>query len=512
MTRHRQEFAILCMCILVFAACTQPMALPAPTTPPSGTEATAREPTSQPASPTDTAVPPTLQPPPATDTPVPPEPTPVPPTDTPVPPTETPVPPTETPVPPTETPVPVAPNAATGAAIWPDTMCAGCHGQSAEGGFGPRLIGTGLSFDQVLARVRLGKGAMPAFSADDISDDAVGHLRAWLSSLAPPTPTPIAPPSFPTQALSEMWFFVNEMRIRADFAKDLPVRVAQDDTGRLNVVKQYSQDGLAQTAQVIDRANRALNEVPNEGVKNILREIISETNAVTDHFHRALAQGSYSAAWAEVAEAVSICRIDTQPWATQAIRDAGLVGHVRIRVTDQAGRPLPGAFATVLTAHTPLGGQADGNGWVEFRNVAAVPALPVKAYQQGRVYHEVNVNLSPGATLEGSIALPPLPRSGVAPAVSAAAIDPTTGPGNATVTFAVTATDPQGRLDLAEDQIFALSPDIGLAYVMLHVGNNRYQTRERLPDLGTGPYTFYFFAVDHECHTSNVIPVTYRVQ
>lgn len=387
-----------------------------------------------------------------------------------------------------------------------------CHGASAQGQIGPQLAGTGLSFDQVLAIVRLGKGQMPAFDQNTISDLGLRHIWAWLRSLARPTPTPIAPPSFPTQALSEMWYFVNEMRIRADFAKDLPVRQAQDDAGRLEIVMAYSRDGLAQTAQVIARANQALNQVPSEQVREIIRKVIDDTNQVTNLFNQALAQNSYGQAWPFVAEAARICRIDAQPWATQAVRDAGLVGTVRVRVVDQAGNPISGAFVTALTAHTPVGLRAGAAGRVTLVNVAAVPALPVKAYAEGRVYHESNVNLSPGAIADSTIALPPLPRQGVAPAVANAAIQPSSGPGNATVTFAMTATDPQGRLDLAEDQIFALSADLGLAYVLLHVGGDRYQTAQRLPDLAAGVYTWYFFAVDHECHTSQIIPLRYQVQ
>jgi hypothetical protein len=100
----------------------------------------------------------------------------------------------------------------------------------------------------------------------------------------------------------------------------------------------------------------------------------------------------------------------------------------------------------------------------------------------------------------------------VAPTVANAVIEPASGPGDATVSFAVTATDPQGRLDLAEDQIFALNPDLGLAYVLLHVGGDRYQAQEDLPALAPGVHTWHFFAVDHECHTSDIIAVQYRAQ
>ncbi len=224
----------------------------------------------------------------ATPTPAPPTSTPVP-ADTAVPtgtftpfPTDTPVPEdTATPAPtltpePTATPLlPAEPDPALGEQLWPTLPCSTCHGQKAEGDFGPRLAGTGLSFEQVRARVRLGKGQMPAFDEDTVTDLQLQHVYAWLRSMAQPTPTPIAQPSFPTQALTEMWYFVNEMRIRADFAKDLPVRVAADEAGRLQVVKDYSGDGLNQAQQVLAKADQAVKDVPNENVRAIIAEIIA---------------------------------------------------------------------------------------------------------------------------------------------------------------------------------------------------------------------------------------------
>jgi mono/diheme cytochrome c family protein len=491
MTKRMPLFQLAVVICLMLAACAQP-ATPTPTTrPPTATVAATPVPA-------DTAVPTGTSTPLPTDTPAPAD-------------TAT---PTQTFTPePTATPVlPSEPDPALGEQLWPELPCSACHGQMAEGDFGPRLAGTGLSIDQVRALVRLGKGQMPAFDEDAVSDLELQHVYAWLRSMARPTPTPISRPSFPTQALSEMWYLVNEMRIRADFAKDLPVRMASDEAGRLQIVKDYSGDGLNQAQQVLSRADQALNEIPYESVKAIIREIIAETNQVAEHFNRARAAGTYSEAWAEAAAAVRICRIDTLPRATQAVRDAGLVGTARVRVVDQSGQPIAGAFVTVLTAHTPVAGQTDGSGRATFVNVAAVPALPVKAYTEGRVYHEFNFNVSPGGTAEGTIALPALPGRPVAPAVSDASIQPSAGPGDATVTFGLTATDPQGNLDLAEDQIFALNPDIGLAYVLLHAGGNRYEARITLPGLPAGLHTWSFFAVDHECNTSNIINVQYRVQ
>ena len=378
-------FCALVIASLLLAGCAQSLTATPPMQQARATAVPTAQASATPLPPTETGVPPTESP---TEQPVAPTATvatatPMP-SATPVPPSATPVPPAATSVPPTATPaLPSEPDPAVGAALWPQVSCIGCHGTSGEGDFGPKIAGTGLSFDQVLGRVRLGKGQMPAFDVAAVSDLALRHIYAWLRSMARPTPSPIARPSFPTQALSEMWYFVNEMRIRADFAKDLPVRQASDDAGRLAIVKAYAGDGLAQTEHVIARANQALRDVPNENVRQIIREIIRETNAIADLFRQAQAQSSYAPAWDKVAQAVLICRLDTQPWATQAIRDVGLTGTVRVRIVDQAGRPIPGAFATVLTAHTPLGAQADSSGRVTFVNVAAVPALPVKAYVEG---------------------------------------------------------------------------------------------------------------------------------
>ena len=75
-------------------------------------------------------------------------------------------------------------DAKVGAQAWAAAPCAGCHGANAEGGVGPKLTGTALPFDQVKNTVRNGKGAaMPKFSADQISDQALTDIYAWLKSM-----------------------------------------------------------------------------------------------------------------------------------------------------------------------------------------------------------------------------------------------------------------------------------------------------------------------------------------
>jgi len=475
----------------------EPTAADTPTPPPADTP----EPTHTP-QPTSTSL--STETPRPTDTAVP--------TDTPEPtatlaPTDTPE-PTETATP----SLPEVPDAAVGLEVWQQKPCLACHGQTAQGGIGPRLAGTGLSYDQVLLQVRSGAAPMPAYDGEEISDLELEHIYVWLRSLAPPTPTPIAPPSYPTGALLGMWQQVNDMKVKSDFAKDLPERQAGDDAGRLAILKAHANDALQLGRAAIGQANQARGEIPNERVRATIDRVISKTNRVMGLAEEALAQGSFVDAWPRVAEMVKICRLDAWPLATQAVREAGLVGTVQVRVTNAAGSPIGGAFVTVLTAHTPVGVRTDSSGRATIANVAAVPALQVKAYDAGLVYHEVHMNLSPGGTGGATIALPGPSQGGQTPSVANPSIEPSSGSGTGSLRLSVTATDPQGAANLAEDQIFALNPDIGLAYIMRSEGRDRYVTQEALPGLSGGVHRWYFFAVDHQCNTSTILPVDYTVQ
>ncbi len=517
--------------LFVLAACTpaapqaSPTALPtAPTV--IAAAPTAAPPTSAPtasatASPMGTVSP---LPPTATASPIPPAAIP------------TTVPSSPTAVLPTATVTPAKGDPAEGAKIWPTLRCVRCHGPNAEGRSGPQLAGTGLTFEQVLLQVRTGADPMPAFSPNEVSDQQVRHIHAWLQSIKPPTataapatatpapgaaapaapPAPTrtqsAPPNYPTGALTAFWGSVNDLKVKSDFAKDLPARRAQDDAGRLGLLKQYAGEATGLGGQALAQGNQALGEVTNETVKTTIRQALAAVQGITDQANQATGQGSYAAAWSKAAEMARLSRIEAWPWATQAVRDAGLVGTVSVRVTNQAGQPIPNAFVTVLTARNPVGVQTDAAGRATIPNAAAVPALQVKAYAAGLVYHEVHVNLAPGATANATIALPGPSSGGVAPVVAGASITPATGPGDATVTLRMQATDPQGALDLAEDQLFALNPALGVAYVLNAAGGNQYQFAAQLPNLPAGTHTWYFFAVDHECNTSNIVPVTFVVK
>ncbi|MBM4457946.1 MAG: hypothetical protein FJ011_09320 [Chloroflexi bacterium] len=437
--------------------------------------------------------------------------------------------PTETPAP---TPEPTAGkiDADTGRQVWLRQECIDCHGENAEGDRGPTLAGTGLTYDAVLLRVRTGKGRMPDFTVEEISDLEVQQIYAWLRSLPPPTPeatptaaptaataaptatsvgpvaprpTPIPPPDFPTGALNAFWASVNDLKVKSDFTKDLPARQAQDEAGRLSILKGYAGEAVGLGKQALAQGNQALAEIPRAAVQADLQQALAAVQQIVDQANQALGRDNYSEAYQSASAMARLSRIEAWPWASQAVRDAGLTGTVRVRVTNRAGQPIANAFVTVLTARDPAAALTDASGRATILNAAAVPALQVKAYAAGLVYHEVHVNLAPGATADAVIALPGANAAGQAPAVSAAMA--AAGSGAGAVSLRMTAADPQGAADLAQDQLFALNPALGTAFVLQAVGGGQYATQVQLPSWATGPQTWYFFAVDHACNTSNVI-------
>jgi Fe-S-cluster-containing dehydrogenase component len=69
-----------------------------------------------------------------------------------------------------------------GADIWRESTCAGCHGQTAMGGFGPPLAETKLTLGEVRTLVRKGKGMMPAVPEKDASAAEVAAIHAFVRS------------------------------------------------------------------------------------------------------------------------------------------------------------------------------------------------------------------------------------------------------------------------------------------------------------------------------------------
>ncbi len=89
---------------------------------------------------------------------------------------------------PPETPTPAVQEvsaedmAAEGLEIFRAVGCAACHGQNGEGNIGPALAGH--TREQVFRQVRTPKGdIMPAFSPEELSDEDLEKIVAWIDSL-----------------------------------------------------------------------------------------------------------------------------------------------------------------------------------------------------------------------------------------------------------------------------------------------------------------------------------------
>jgi mono/diheme cytochrome c family protein len=85
-------------------------------------------------------------------------------------------------------------DAAAGKAYWDRaapraTACRNCHGDNAEGAFGPDLAGRGLNVAQVMQAVRQPWGIMPAFVESQLNDKDAADITAYFASL----PKPAAP-------------------------------------------------------------------------------------------------------------------------------------------------------------------------------------------------------------------------------------------------------------------------------------------------------------------------------
>jgi hypothetical protein len=193
-------------------------------------------------------------------------------------------------------------------------------------------------------------------------------------------------------------------------------------------------------------------------------------------------------------------RIFVLPLAQQLLVDAGHVGVVRGRVVDQAGQGLANAAVTIAFGRYKRGLLTDADGFFTAANIPAIKPIEVKAYQNGYIYHEVHTELAPGGTATIQITL--VAQGGNAPAISVSDFSITAAESGATLRMR--ATHPQNNL--AEDQIFALNPTLGIAVVLLGQGGAVYQTTVPFAPQGR----WYFFAVDHQCFSSNVVPIEFQ--
>ena len=69
-----------------------------------------------------------------------------------------------------------------GAAVWRGKFCYFCHGDEAEGGFGPDLAGRGLTLGQFRHAIRQPWGRMLAYTEEQLPDQSIADLYAFVQT------------------------------------------------------------------------------------------------------------------------------------------------------------------------------------------------------------------------------------------------------------------------------------------------------------------------------------------
>lgn len=77
-------------------------------------------------------------------------------------------------------------DSAKGEEIWGQTGCKNCHGDAGEGKYARPLAGTGKSAEDWITQVRTPRRRMPAFSAEQVSNQAIADMQAFMQTLTGP--------------------------------------------------------------------------------------------------------------------------------------------------------------------------------------------------------------------------------------------------------------------------------------------------------------------------------------
>ncbi len=81
-----------------------------------------------------------------------------------------------------------AQDAARGMELFNELECSSCHGEHAQGEMGPAIAGTKKTLAQVRLQVRAPSSRrMPTFEVEDVSDEGVADIYAYLQRLGPPS-------------------------------------------------------------------------------------------------------------------------------------------------------------------------------------------------------------------------------------------------------------------------------------------------------------------------------------
>jgi len=276
----------------------------------------------------------------------------------------------------------------------------------------------------------------------------------------------------------------DDLKSAADYAKDATTNVAELHT--------YAGQGLA-AAQALQTELNGIQAAFSGSTT--FGDLKSHLDAYLKLAQFAAQTSDYAAGKAQAGQMTIEGRIFVLPLAQQLIVDAGRVGVVRGRVTNQQGQGLPNAAVTVAYGRYKRGVVTDANGFYTAANIPAIKPIEVKAYASGFFYTEQNTSLDPGQTATVNIVLPVL-TPGPTITVSEFSAKPN-GSGGTLLHLKAT----HSEKNLAEDQIFALSPGLGIGVVLLATGNDNYE--QTVPFAPSGRW--YFFAVDHKCYASKLM-------
>lgn len=145
-----------------------------------------------------------------------------------------------------------------GRQLFTSLPCSGCHGALAQGGFGPALAGTNLTFAEVQRQVRTPRDQMPEFARSEVSERDLHDIYAWLTSLPAATPTAqvtLRPPEATAAARARFYpaFDATSIVAQMDNLDEVALRLqgqvtAVEEKGRFTEVRvKMSQDQVTVT-------------------------------------------------------------------------------------------------------------------------------------------------------------------------------------------------------------------------------------------------------------------------
>jgi mono/diheme cytochrome c family protein len=81
---------------------------------------------------------------------------------------------------------PPAQDPGNGQVLWEETLCKNCHGDAGEGMWAGPLAGSEKTAEEWISQVRSPRNRMPSFSPQQVSDEAMVDMQAYLATLTKP--------------------------------------------------------------------------------------------------------------------------------------------------------------------------------------------------------------------------------------------------------------------------------------------------------------------------------------